>query len=500
MAGYKYFPIIFILFLYSLLFSQNISSPDSTSATSDTLSTEKISADSLHFLSKTEILKTLHLKEPLQEKIDKIPFVFNENLHFYTPFEDFTLKSLSDFTFYNRNFTSSMYYQLMIPIYDVSQKDITLFKQKQYSDRVPVLASYAGIGSQNMNFAYIDFYKGAVAKKTDLNFSYIGQSGNWNLKDSDLKSFHIFAKHRFVNGDINYTKDLIQTDIPAFYIRDTTDFQKQINLKFYQDNLVFKYRKFKSGFRFERMVKTDTTKYKTDKKQFFIKQQIDIGKLNFSPQYELIYTDTLKQYLKLKSKIDLSIIKLNMFILNNLRKNLISSDFTLNLPKNTALIFSYYKDDIFYNFLKEQLFFTYKSSKIAVGKQSIGDFSTLFISLNLYNQLKFNKLDIKLSSNIGYNNKTNENFPLLEYKGNYKGILNLKQDNSIFAGIRYFFITKDKNFNVYDIYLSPFFGFNITKNFSIQTDFINITNEYSYNFLSLSPFHINVGFRWIFFN
>jgi hypothetical protein len=67
-------------------------------------------------------------------------------------------------------------------------------------------------------------------------------------------------------------------------------------------------------------------------------------------------------------------------------------------------------------------------------------------------------------------------------------------------GAEYHFLTNDKHWNYYDIYLNSFIGVQITRYFTLKADFINLTNEYSYSELLLMPYHINFSFNWLFFN
>ena len=158
-------------------------------------------------------------------------------------------------------------------------------------------------------------------------------------------------------------------------------------------------------------------------------------------------------------------------------------------------------DDIFHNFEQKNLSVEYKKSAINAGIKKKNASSCEFVEIFQKNKLRFTSdYILNFTNEIQFNNKQYNYFPYLQLKSNFQITKVLKYKNAIYCGMEYFFITTDKKIKIYDIFLHPYIGVNITDKFSLQVDFINITNEFSYNMLSLSPYHINVGFKWIFFN
>ncbi len=492
-TGFKIFWLIILIGFNLHLISSPI---DSTKVISD--STLVSQTDSLYFPTKNELIKLLSYDKNKKTHNTFLPFSISENFHIYLPYQSYKPFFVNGFLSENRNFSSSLSYLLLTPFYDYESVFYNDFYQKIYVNCVPVLYSNAGTGSENMNFVHADFYKGNLKNLFDFNFSYLGKEGLWHQNNNPSKDFHLYTRLKTKLGSLSLTKDIFENTIPDFYILSNSDSLKTLSLKQNRTNLIYNFK----GFNLAVQNISTKIKNKTETEtQFYLSQKIRMPYLEIEPKFQTTNNQNKNYYYHIKSYFNYSkFLMQSVFINRNFEKNYISSHLEYHQNKDFSYSLNYHNDMIFYDFISEDVSIKYKKAQISFGQKQKNSSKTFFSSIKQDNSFKIKLLDFYISTNLIYHKKFSKYFPMLHYRGLFKISEELNHDNKIFVGAEYHFLTNDKHWNYYDIYLNSFIGVQITRYFTLKADFINLTNEYSYSELLLMPYHINFSFNWLFFN
>ena len=333
-----------------------------------------------------------------------------------------------------------------------------------------------------------------------MNFAYLGDESNWNLIGNKSKNFHLFTAYKSPFALISYSNDFFDRKIPNFFITSQADSFKIIPLKLNSQELHIDSKIVDIALKASKTSYDDTTSYTY---QTFIKKRINYIFGFIEPKYELIKTDSISSFISLKTQFKYPNIDLKAYSKYLYGNNVyISSYNKYDITPHYSIVAKFISDGIYEKYNK--IYLGGKSSNLGlqlfIGKTSESDFHTFFTEIDQDKIFWFNNLSLDIKNRLIFNKHTNIRNPFMEFVNTSELTYHLNYDNSIRVGLEYNTLSFDKNMHIYDLFLNGYIGVGITKYFSLQVNFINLTNEYSYYKISQDAFHMNVGFNWIFFN
>lgn len=251
--------IVFILFSFSLLFTQEILEIEDSlrievadsltiffeqdsltfSNQDSLLLNENTGIDSLNYPETAEIhtldIVELHKKlmEFLKEKKQvrqafQLPMIVEkEDFHWKTPFNPNLHFSKNGFTYFSFQTSNIHAVQNFAPLYNAAyDQGFVDFSLDDYALPVAVTEVFLGLGDINMNHAVMNYKKGRVVGIPDLNIEigYIGMDGKWLGKREKSRNFnsHLFYDQHW--GKIHFYYSNIDQEISSNKLADPPEY------------------------------------------------------------------------------------------------------------------------------------------------------------------------------------------------------------------------------------------------------------------------------------
>jgi hypothetical protein len=489
------------------------------------LTSEEVMFDSLDIVKLHNDLQLyLENKKELRENFQLPMIVENEDFHLKTPFNPnlhFSKNGFTHFPFLTSNIhTIQNYAPLLNAVYD---KGFVDFTDDNYSLPVASTDVFLGLGDINMNHAAMNYHKGNIVGIPDLNLEvgYVGMDGKWLGKREKSRNFngHLFYQKNWGKLHLYYTN--IDMEIssnklanPPQILATVIDRNSDIAVKLENSFLNI-------GYRSEN-AKVDSIRRKLT--EYWINKDIEFRNHQFKFNYEY-FTSSKEddfQIINLNHNSEISIFNFGNrlllqekddYYLASLLKAKLHSCFQLQInfekQESDSTNSLWQSERLGGGFILD---FSQLNLNVLAGKDKIDDESISFVESKLKTNYSFGILNIALDNWTLFHRTANVFAPQLQTQTNLEFQLDVKHDNLIKFGIsntylsEYAFFQNNQETETYSSYVNfdAWLAFQITKQFQIKLDAVNLTNAYSLFGLpayeSLAGRHFNFNIQWTFIN
>jgi len=382
------------------------------------------------------------------------------------------------------------------------------------------------LGDLDMNHASASFKKGSIIglKSLNLELSYLGQDGLWIGKRERSANLDIHLFYTYDNFQLHGYRTIIDQKIGSnkMYPAPELNSISEINDKLSETAFVLENPYLDLGFRYEK-AEVDTLERKQLTYLLSKKLETTDHYLHTSAEYfqnKSENTETKRITFDHHSKV--SILEWNNKVFYQQENNYFAATEFLISPVSGFSILA-----VFEEFGKESILPLWQEKRLAggflwqnryfdlkliSGKDKIDSEDEIFIQSDLKVKLNLGRFSLVPSNWFIYRDTENIQLPSMQSQTDVDLIYNLNYDNALKFSLHHVFVSEYGYFTDFsEGYIINSFenlncslGFQITKNFSIKIDAVNILGSQQLFGYPTSEImegrHFNFNLHWIFIN